>query len=343
MGAIVRDKTLSLVADEDIEKYKLVYLSGDRNVSKVDSYQDPIGVSEDLAEDGELVGVTLLAGSFTLHLMASGAISQNAPVYAGQDGKITSNPLGKRIGVALDEATADGDVIEILVAAEKAFEGLGDVIELEDDFFHYVDADDWTLTASNSGTAAVGDAVGGQLTLSPSDGTVADNDESYLHSTAEIFKIAAGKPIYFQARVTQTEAATDDANWIVGLSDTVAADTLQDDGDGPPASYDGVVFFKVDGETEIFAESSNAGTQSTTANGSGIAVTSGTQMKLEIFVIPTSATSATVYFLINDVLLDTHTITIAGLAEMHVLFGAKNGGSSHDTLVIDYVLVRQAR
>jgi len=38
----------------------------------------------------------------------------------------------------------------------------------------------WTSTLTDSGTAAVGDEVGGVVTLSPSDGTVADNDEAYI-------------------------------------------------------------------------------------------------------------------------------------------------------------------
>lgn len=342
MSAAIHD-VLTLTAGEQIPKYRLVYPSGDREAKLCQAHQRPIGVSQQLVATAQSVGCLLLASSFVIELEVDGAIAQNAEVYPGLAGKGSANPLGGPVGIALDAATADGDVINVLVDRTMGNLARGDVFELEDDFFHYVDADDWTLVASNSGTAAVGDGAGGLLTLSPSDGTVADNDESYLHSTAEIFKIAAGKPLYFQARITQTEAGTDDANWICGLSDTVAADFLQDDGAGPAASYDGLVFFKTDGETEIFAESSNGGTQSTTADGSGIAVTSGSQMKLEIVCVPTSSTAATVYYLVNGTLLDTHTLTFTGMEEMHVVFGAKNGGSNHDTLVLDYVLARQAR
>ena len=75
------------------------------------------------------------------------------------------------------------------------------VFELFDDFAHYTDGDDWTLTATDSGTAAVGDAVGGVLTINASDGTAADNDESYFHTTHELFKFAADKPIRIEARI----------------------------------------------------------------------------------------------------------------------------------------------
>ena len=60
---------------------------------------------------------------------------------------------------------------------------------IADDFDHYVTADTWTTTASDSGTVAASDAVGGIVVLSPSDGSVANNDEVYLATTQEIFKV----------------------------------------------------------------------------------------------------------------------------------------------------------
>ena len=45
---------------------------------------------------------------------------------------------------------------------------------IQDDFLRDVDAADWVTTLTDSGTASVGDAVGGVIALVPSDGTVAD-------------------------------------------------------------------------------------------------------------------------------------------------------------------------
>jgi hypothetical protein len=218
---------------------------------------------------------------------------------------------------------------------------------LFDEFHTYVDADEWTLTATDAGTAAVGDAAGGVITIAASDGTEADNDESYLHTTHECWKVAADKPIMFEAEVSFTEANTDDANIMIGLSDTVAANTLLDDGGGPAASYDGAVFFKTDGATVWSVESSNATAQTTTATN---ITAGGSYQTLRIEIQPTSSTSAEVKYFIDGVqCLDAngatikHTLTITGLAEMHMLFGVKNGDTNGETLLIDYACCTQLR
>ena len=107
---------------------------------------------------------------------------------------------------------------------------------IQDDFLRDVDSADWVTTLTDSGTASVGDAVGGVIALVPSDGTVADNDEAYIESANEVFKFAADKPLLFEARVQFTEAATNAANILVGLLDAVGANSLVDNGGGPPSS-----------------------------------------------------------------------------------------------------------
>ena len=50
-------------------------------------------------------------------------------------------------------------------------------------------------TITDSGSAVVGDARKGVITLLPSDGSVADNDEVYLATPNEVFCFVAAKPI----------------------------------------------------------------------------------------------------------------------------------------------------
>ena len=133
-----------------------------------------------------------------------------------------------------------------------------------DDFDHYVTADLWTTVATDSGTVAVSDGVRGEVALTCSDGTVADNDEIYMGTTTEIFKFAANKPLYAECRLKYTEQSTDDANVAFGLKDAVAANSLLDDGGGPAASYSGALFYKVDGGTVWNVENSISTTQKTT-------------------------------------------------------------------------------
>src|SRR5688572_5665980 len=98
-----------------------------------------------------------------------------------------------------------------------------------DDFDWYVTAHRWTTVATDSGTVSVADGKNGVLALVASDGTVADNDESYVKSTAELFLVAANKPIVGQALVQFTEANTDDANVAFGFQNAVGANSILDD------------------------------------------------------------------------------------------------------------------
>ena len=222
-----------------------------------------------------------------------------------------------------------------------------------EDFDHFITADRWTVTASDLGGATEQDAAGGVVLLDASDGTVADNDETYLHLSNEIFLWADDRPLVFAARVQYAEANTDDANIIVGLMDAWAADSILDDGAGPSASYSGAVFFKVDGGTNWNVECSLGGTQTTvelTAANSldGLAKTAGgsNYQWLEIRFKPYDATSdlANVDFFIDGV----HVYTISGYdytsaTAMEVGFGVKNGGANEETLSIDATYCYQKR
>jgi hypothetical protein len=223
---------------------------------------------------------------------------------------------------------------------------------IEDDFTVDIDAAEWVSTLTDSGTASVGDAVGGVLALVPSDGTVADNDEACIESPNETFLFANNKPIVFEARVQFTEANTDDANVLVGLLDAVGANTILDDGAGPKASYSGAVFFKVDGGTVWQCETSIAGTQTTTElsatnanNLSKKAQTAGgaSYQTLRIEFLPYSSTAALVNFSIDGVHCASHEFTYTSATEMQIGAGVKNGSANNETLNIDYIVCAQAR
>lgn len=223
---------------------------------------------------------------------------------------------------------------------------------IADDFLRDVDAADWVTTLTDSGTATVGDAVGGVIALVPSDGTVADNDEAYIESANEVFKFAADKPLLFEARVQFAEANVDDANVLVGVMDAVGANSLQDNGAGPPSSYSGAVFVKVDGGTVWQVETSNAGTQTTTellaTNTNNLAkrnVTAGgaSYQVLRIEYMPYSSTNAYVSFFVDGVLVAQHDYIFTSATEMQIGIGVKNGGANNETLNVDYVVCTQER
>lgn len=218
----------------------------------------------------------------------------------------------------------------------------------DDDFDHFVTADRWTVTATNGGGATVSDAVGGRITLDTSDSTAADNDETYLHTTTELFLLAANKPLTFTARIQYSEAATDDANVLAGVMDAVAADSIQDNGAGPDGTFDGAVIYKVDGGTVWRFMTSNATTQTdsistTTAGGSSF-------QELTIQIRHQDASNCSCVPLVDGVQLKDsngnlieHTIAYSGLAEMAAVVGVKNGGANEETVVIDYISCHQKR
>jgi len=223
-----------------------------------------------------------------------------------------------------------------------------------DDFDHLVTADRWTTIVSNSGAVSVSDGAGGIVTLDTSDATAADNDESYLHTTTELFKFANEKPLIVQARVQFTEANTDDANVMFGLMDGVAADALQDDGAGPKASYSGAVLFKADGSTKWSFETSLAGSQTTTETAETAGGSSYQTLRIEA-----RSRDATTIELIPYIdplggvnlqqMLDAngnkikHTITLGSPTEMAVVLGVKAGGANEENLLCDYVSAYQLR
>lgn len=212
-----------------------------------------------------------------------------------------------------------------------------------DDFYDVADTTPTDLSryatvADGAGALTQLDAAGGVAVITSG---ATDNDEIYISSMSESFLFAASKPLWFEAKIIPVEVATNKLNLIIGLSDTVGANTLQDNGAGPAASYDGAVFFKVDGGTTWSFESSNAGTQVTT-NSLGTA-TSGTAVRLGFIFDPNDGTTGKITPYINGVAGTTQDITLSGLEEMHILFGIKAGSAAAETSKVDYIRVLAVR
>lgn len=219
-----------------------------------------------------------------------------------------------------------------------------------DDFYHFVTGDDFTTVASDSGTVADSDAAGGVVILTPSDGTVANNDETYIKSTQEVFKFANNKPLVAEARLQFTEGNTDDVNIFFGVKDAIAADTLLDNGGGMAASFSGACIYKVDGGTvwkciTSISTTQTISTSTATAGGSSY-------QKLRIEFTPVSSTQGRVAFFLDDApLLDAttgkeivHVFTYTNATEMNVGAGIKNGADTTDeALRIDYIAADQLR
>jgi len=196
----------------------------------------------------------------------------------------------------------------------------------------------WNATVSDAlGTTGMTDAAHG---IFGTQATAVDNNETYISSQAETFLPIATKPMWFEAKLSLAEANVDDANWIIGLSSVVAADTLQNNGDGPPANYDGIVCFKVDGTMTIQTETSAGAAQVTTA--AAAVFTSATWYRVGFFFDGGAATNNVIFY-VNGAVVATHSLAVAGLTEMHAVFGVKAGGGNAELLLTDYIKIAGVR
>lgn len=208
-------------------------------------------------------------------------------------------------------------------------------IAWEENFLWFISPHQWTSTLTDSGTVTALTTHGGGVALTPSDSSVVDNDEVYLGWSTKNIVPTNLKPIVFQATVQYTEGNVDDANVVVGLMSTSAADALLDNGGGPPASYSGLVFFKTDGDTVWQVETSVGGTQTTTrltATNSldKVQKTAGGSAKqtLRIEFLPYTSTLADVLFYIDGVLVAKQAWTYTSVVGISPVFGLKNGANT---------------
>lgn len=306
-----------------------------------------IGVTRAAVASGEKIAITLYNKQGTIFMVSAAAITALANVYPAASGQATSTASGIALGQALYAATGSGQVIEVLPAMHLDFSDVASFFTVKDDFTDLLLTGNerlWTGTQTDTGTITVVDQAGGVLQLEASDGTIADNDESYCGTTNEPFLFAADKPIFFETRLKLGAADSGTANVMAGLvSAANGANTILDNGGGPPASYSGLVFYKVDGGSAWQAEASIGGTQTAiTLTSPGAPGT--TYQKLAFNWIPTSSTSGTAYMYVNGTLVGSQAFTFTGATEMSAFVGVKNGdGTTNVTLLVDYVLVAQAR
>lgn len=101
----------AFIAGTDLEAYRRVKLSSG-NVVYADAGEEFIGVTARKALSGEFVAINLRSASRTYKMVANGAITAGVTIYGALGGKVSASASGVAQGVALEAATADGDIIE---------------------------------------------------------------------------------------------------------------------------------------------------------------------------------------------------------------------------------------
>lgn len=208
-----------------------------------------------------------------------------------------------------------------------------------DDFLTPALGPNWTAANDGAtGTNTFNAASGGTMSIVTA---AADNDYHWIITPTQ-YRFLAGKPLVAVARLQLTEAATNAANIVFGVSSVTGATATRDNGAGPPTSYSGALFTKVDGGTVWqFGVSVGSAQQNQTNVG---AFTSGAWTELALSYEMLNATLGRVTPFLNGVPVGSPvTFAISGAALMSAIVGVKAGSTSAETLIVDYVGVRQTR
>lgn len=207
-------------------------------------------------------------------------------------------------------------------------------------------------TVTDLGTVLINDEANGIATLTPSDGTVADNDEVYLATPNELFQFATGRPIYANFRFSVTEAASGVMNFAVGLQNAVGANSLLDNGGGPKVSGDTLAVGKIDGETAWRVWSASSGATKTTLSTKTVTTGATDFHEVEIICKDWDGVSMEVSFKVDgEYLKDAdnnlpirHTVAISGSELMSLWAGVKLGAiTNNDVMSLDYWYGAQRR
>jgi len=220
----------------------------------------------------------------------------------------------------------------------KWFENLP--IDKNPDYVVYMDdftgialdtTNDWTLIKDSSASGALGaDAESGTLVLSSQATT--DNDGASVQGN-EIFAMASGRDIWFETKVTPTDAEGSAMDICIGLTVNFATNP-----EAMLTAADRVVFQVDDGDSNIDCITEKDGTATTTD--SGIDVASGTAVTLGFHVKGTTS----VEFFVNRNLVATHTANLPDDENLAIgameLSGSATGTKS---MAIDYLMAVQNR
>lgn len=105
----------TFTAGEALAANRLVKLSDANKVIYADAGEQAIGVTRTVAASGATVAVFLLgAKPGTIVVAAAAAITVNALVYPAADGQGSATPVGRAIGLALNAASGQGALVEVL-------------------------------------------------------------------------------------------------------------------------------------------------------------------------------------------------------------------------------------
>jgi len=222
-----------------------------------DAGEEPCGITTELAASGAVVAVHPISAPGVAKLTASKAITAGTVIYTAADGKVSDAEVGRRLGVALTAATGDGGKISAVLgifAGDPLITEAGTVRWMEDwitgvnqdghKISETADKGDWLLTLVDGDTdggdvcKVTDDAPGGVLTITTNNKA---SDSMSLQLNGESFKLAVGKPLFFEALLGLDDV--DKADFFIGLCLTDTTPLDNNDRVGFMVDHDGNIDF----------------------------------------------------------------------------------------------------
>jgi ABC-type ATPase with predicted acetyltransferase domain len=116
MSQYVETNTKAFTAAGTIKQYARVTIGSGGTITEAGLAVKDIGTAMEPAVSGDVVSVKLRSGSGTHKMIAIEALAIGATLYTETDGKVqdTAASTSFQLGTALEAATADGDIIEVL-------------------------------------------------------------------------------------------------------------------------------------------------------------------------------------------------------------------------------------
>lgn len=107
---------ITFEANADVEGKRLVKMNGAKVEHSTETATDDcVGVTKYPVTEGSDVAVDTLNTDGSLDVTAAGEIEAGADIYQAAAGKVQALPVGagtyRKVGVAIESAAADGDVI----------------------------------------------------------------------------------------------------------------------------------------------------------------------------------------------------------------------------------------
>lgn len=130
MAQMVESNVKTFELSATVAIYRRVKLDSNGKVLQSGAGEPWIGTCEEAGVDTNHRGVRLITATGTRKMVAAGALSISDILYGAADGKVDDAPTGEPIGTALEAATADGDIIEVLPVEGTLSQAAGEAVEV---------------------------------------------------------------------------------------------------------------------------------------------------------------------------------------------------------------------